>query len=793
MYISINWIKDFVDLDGIDIKGLINKFTLSTAEVEGYVEYGKNTYGIVVGKVLSVENVENSNKLHKLLVDIGNEKLQCVCGAKNVQVGINVAFAKAGSKVNGVDIEKTTIAGVESNGMCLSEKELGISEDHSGIMILDEELKLGIDIKKIIPVEDTVFEVDNKSLTNRPDLWGHYGIAREIAAITKRKLKPLELEDLEKYNDLVKLNINVEDKDDCLRYSAMTVDNITKKVSSYKIKTRLTYCGLRPINFLADMTNYIMLELGQPLHAFDKNFVKSINVKRLKEDNKFITLDNTERLLPKGTLMIHNDNTPVAIAGIMGGKDTEITDETNSLFLESANFDGVLIRKTALNISHRTDASARYEKMLDPELTKLAISRFIKILKDEDKDAKVSSSFTDVYLKKYPHIDIDITREYINKKIGVDFSIEEIIDILTSLEYDVKVNGESLVIGVPTFRATKDVSMKDDIIEEIARIYGYDNIVPQTNFWKVEPVRDDEVRILDYEAKKILATKYNLNEIHSYVWYDTKLNNELGIKTEDNLKIVNGLNRLDSTLRRNMGPTILNYIYKNIKNYDEFGIFEIGRTFDYNFDGKDAKESKVLGIGLTSIKENDEELVFKVKSMIEAIASINKNITLDYVENTVYNENYMHPINTFNIKYNNSLLGYISVVHPMVKDNINPKSSIVVAELLIENLANIKEEARIYKEISRYQTVEFDFSIMVDKQVKYIDIENAINTSNLKYLISYELIDIYENEIKLKNKKSVTIRFSIGSYDKTLTKEEIDEERQKLIENFLKNNMIINV
>ena len=793
MYISINWIKDFVDLDGIDIKGLINKFTLSTAEVEGYVEYGKNTYGIVVGKVLSVENVENSNKLHKLLVDIGNEKLQCVCGAKNVQVGINVAFAKAGSKVNGVDIEKTTIAGVESNGMCLSEKELGISEDHSGIMILDEELKLGIDIKKIIPVEDTVFEVDNKSLTNRPDLWGHYGIAREIAAITKRKLKPLELEDLEKYNDLVKLNINVEDKDDCLRYSAMTVDNITKKVSSYKIKTRLTYCGLRPINFLADMTNYIMLELGQPLHAFDKNFVKSINVKRLKEDNKFITLDNTERLLPKGTLMIHNDNTPVAIAGIMGGKDTEITDETNSLFLESANFDGVLIRKTALNISHRTDASARYEKMLDPELTKLAISRFIKILKDEDKDAKVSSSFTDVYLKKYPHIDIDITREYINKKIGVDFSIEEIIDILTSLEYDVKVNGESLVIGVPTFRATKDVSMKDDIIEEIARLYGYDNIVPQTNFWKVEPVRDDEVRILDYEAKKILATKYNLNEIHSYVWYDTKLNNELGIKTEDNLKIVNGLNRLDSTLRRNMGPTILNYIYKNIKNYDEFGIFEIGRTFDYNFDGKDAKESKVLGIGLTSIKENDEELVFKVKSMIEAIASINKNITLDYVENTVYNENYMHPINTFNIKYNNSLLGYISVVHPMVKDNINPKSSIVVAELLIENLANIKEEARIYKEISRYQTVEFDFSIMVDKQVKYIDIENAINTSNLKYLISYELIDIYENEIKLKNKKSVTIRFSIGSYDKTLTKEEIDEERQKLIENFLKNNMIINV
>lgn len=789
MYISINWIKDFVDLDGIDVKELINKFTLSTAEVEGTKFYGLDTKNVVVGQIVSCEDVENSKKLHRLLIDVGDEKIKCVCGAPNVKIGAKVAFAKAGGMVNGLSIEKANIAGNESFGMCLSEKELGISENHSGIMILDDDLKLGTDIKKIIPIEDVVFEVDNKSLTNRPDLWGHYGIAREIAAITKRELKPLEVENLDEYNSLKKLDINVESMDDCYRYSAITVDNVTKCQSSYKMKTRLTYCGLRPINLLADMTNYIMLELGQPLHAFDKNFVKSINVKRIKEDISFTTLDGKRRDLPKGTLMIHNDEKEVAIAGVMGGEDTQITKDTTSLFLESANFDGVLIRKTASALALRTDASARYEKMLDPELTKIAISRFIKVLKEEDNQVSVSSSFTDVYLKHYPKITIDIDKEYINKKIGVEFSIEKIVDILKSLEYEVEVEGENIKIGVPTFRATKDVSQKADIIEEIARIYGYDNIVPQTNLWKVTPVLEEEQRVIDYEIKKLLAEKYAMSEVHSYVWYDTKLNNELGIKVEDNLKIVNGLSRLDSTLRKNMAPTILYDIYKNIKNYDEFGIFEIGRVFDYKFDGKNCVETKRLGLGITSIKKSEEELLFEVKSMIESIAKLNKNISLQYVENNIFTDNYLHPVNTFVIKYNEILLGYISVLNPRIKDAINPKSKIVIAELLLDNFANISKKDVLYREISRYQTVDFDFSINVEKDVKYIDVCNVLASLKLDYLIDYKLIDVYEKQ----EKKSITIRFKVGSYDKTLTKEEIDSQRQILIDGLKQQNMIINL
>lgn len=793
MFISINWIKDFVNLDGIDIKDLIYKFTMSTAEVEGIIEYGKNTRDVVVAKVLSVENVENSKKLHKLVVDIGDKKVNCICGAPNVKEGIKVAFAKEGSLVNGLSITKTTIAGHESSGMCLSEKELGISDDNSGIMILDDKYNIGEDIKNIIPIDDIIYEIDNKSLTNRPDLWGHYGIAREIAAITNRKLEPLEVENLDKYNDLKKLDINIEDSNLCYRYTGLTIDNVNKKTSSYKMKTRLTYCGLRPISLLVDMTNYIMLELGQPMHAFDKEFIKKINVKTLKNDEEFVTLDGNKRNLKQGTLMIYNENKPVAIAGVMGGENTQITDATTSLFLESANFNAVSVRKTASAIALRTDASARYEKTLDPELTKLAIERFVKILKDEDDDIKVSSRLSDVYVNKYPVITIDISREYINKKIGVNFSDEMIEKVLTSLYFKIIENKNgNFKIEVPSFRATKDVSGKADIIEEISRIYGYDNIVPQTNLWKVEPVKEDSLRELEYNIKTLLAQKYGMSEVHSYVWYDTKLNSELGIEVHDNLKIVNGLSKLDSTLRYNMVPTMLYAIYKNIKNFDEIGVFEIGRTFEYKEKGKDCVENKVLGIGKSSISKTEEELMFEVKSMIENISNINKHVSLNYVCNSKFDDNFIHPVNSYEVKYGDECLGYISVLNPRIKDAINKKSNIVVAQINIDMLDKIKYLDIQYEEISKYQTVDFDLSIIVDKNVSYFEMENVIKDANMLYLKSYSLIDVYENEEKLKGKKNITIRVNIGANDKTLTKDEIDTERNQLITNLKKYNMIVN-
>lgn len=794
MYISINWIKDFVNLDGVDIDKLIYKFTMSTAEVEGITKYGQDISGVIVAKILSVENVENSKKLHKLMVDTGKEKLQVICGAPNVKEGAKVVYAQVGSVVQGQKIGQATLAGQISNGMCLSEKELGISDDHSGIIILDDDAKLGEDIKNIIPIDDVVYEVDNKSLTNRPDLWGHYGIAREIAVITKRELKPLDIENLALYNDLEKLSIGVEAQDDeqlCLRFSAMRVENVTKKQASWKMKVRLYYCGMRSINLLADMTNYIMLELGQPMHAYDNRKVSCVEVKTLKEDSEFTTLDSQLRKLDKGTLMIYNDKEPVGVAGVMGGLASEIVDDTTTLFLESANFNAVTIRKTASKLDLRTDAAARYEKTLDPELTELAIARFIKLLKEEDKDIKITSAFSDVYIQKYPHITIKLDKDYIDRSIGKVLPMENIVTTLKNLEFGVKLDGNNLTVDVPSFRATKDVSQKADIIEEIARIYGYDNIEAKTNLWKVSPVAKDPVRELEYSAKELLASKYGMNEIHSYVWYNTELNQELGIKVEDNLKIVNGIVRLDNTLRREMAPTMLYAINKNLKYMPECRVFEIGRTFEYHFDGKEAKEYKVLGLAVASCKDTEKNLAYEVKSMIDSIVKINKNLDVEYKNVNDVKSNWMHPINTFEIDVDNKNLGYISVVHPKIKDAINSKASIVVAELRIDTLGEILKRDISYKEVSKYQTVNFDLSLIVDKDTKYSEIEKVIKDSNMKFLMEYSLVDIYENEEKLAGKKTITIRFTIGSYTDTLTKEQIDTERETVLKALSSNNMVI--
>ncbi len=792
MFISINWIKDFVDLDGIDIENLIYKFTMSTAEVEGIIKHGQDVENVIVAQILSVENVENSKKLHKLMVDTGKEKLQVICGAPNVRVNAKVAFAQVGSIVGGQKIGQATLAGQISNGMCLSEKELGISDDHSGIIILDDDVKLGEDIKNIIPVDDIIYEVDNKSLTNRPDLWGHYGIAREIATITGRKLKPLEVEDLEMYKDLEELKINVEKQDPdqlCLRYSALRVENVNKKQASWKMKVRLFYCGMRSINLLADMTNYIMLEIGQPMHAFDNRMVSSINVQTLKEDVKFTTLDGQERALEKGTLMIENDKEPVAIAGVMGGIASEIKDDTTTLFLESANFSAVQIRKTASKLDLRTDAAAHYEKTLDPELTKIAIARFIKVLREEDNGIKVTSRFSDCYVKKYPHIVITIDKDYIDRSIGKELSMDEITTTLKNLEFGLIVDGNTLTIDVPSFRATKDISQKADIIEEIARIHGYDNIEPTTSMWKVSPVQMDSSRELEYSSKELLATKYGMNEIHSYVWYDTQANQELGIEVKDNIKIVNGIVRLDNTLRREMAPTILYAINKNAKYMNECRVFEIGRTFDYNFDGKDVLENKVLAMGIASTKESEKELCYEAKSVVDSIVMINKNLNVEYKNIENVENNWMHPVNSFEILVNSVSLGYISVVHPKIKDNINSKLNIVVSEIRIDLLSQIAKKEISYKETTKYQTVNFDLSLIVNEDTKYGEIEQIIKSSDMKYLIDYALIDIYENKEKLLGKKTITVRFTIGSYEDTLTKEQIDEERN-IILSILKNNGI---
>ena len=479
MLVSINWIRDYVDLDGCDIKELINKFTLATAEVEDIYYMGRDVQKVVVGEIKTLENHPESKKLHLLTVDIGDRVVNCVCGAPNVKVGQKVAFATAGGRVVAGEISKTTVAGYESEGMCCSEKELGISDENSGIMELDPAYKNGTDIKELFPIDDVVFEVDNKSLTNRPDLWGHYGIAREFAALTGRELKPLDLAELDSDSEDI-IPVTVGDTDHVYRYSCLRMANITKHVSPMEIRIRLFYCGMRPINLLADLTNYIMLEIGQPTHAFDASKVDSIKVDTPKEEIDFVTLD-----------------------GAVG--------DTSSVVLESANFDGICVRKSSSRLGLRTDASARYEKMLDPELTVLAIKRFVKLVKDIDGGAVIDSKLTDEYVKRYPQITLTFDKAYVDRYTGIEISNERIVQTLTLLGFGVDEKDGVFTVTVPSWRATKDVTIKADIIEEITRIYGYDNFEITTTRSPLKPVHSAPERLIADEIKDILVKKYSMH------------------------------------------------------------------------------------------------------------------------------------------------------------------------------------------------------------------------------------------------------------------------------------------
>lgn len=782
MYISMNWISEFTDLSGINLKELIGRFTLSTAEVEEIHEYGRNIRDVVVGKIIEIKDHPNSKKLHLVKVDIGSEVVDCVCGAPNVFVGAVVAFAKLGGQVGDLEIKEAKIAGEISHGMCCSEKELGISDDHSGLLILDDIYKLGTDIKSFMQLEDTVFEVDNKSLTNRPDLWGHYGIAREIAVLTKRPLGPLDVFNTEKYSNLAKIDVKVEDAEKCFRYSCITVSNIKVKKSPLNMKIRLTYCGMRPINLLADLTNYLMMELGQPMHAFDNAKVSKIRVKTYPEVINFKTLDGVERRIDTETLLICDEKEPVAVAGIMGGELSEITQDTDSVLLESANFDAVSTRKSATRLGLRTDASSRYEKTIDPEMTVPAIERFLKLLATIDPGVKVSSTMTDCYVKHYNTVEIDFDKAYVDKYTGIDISSDQIEATLSALGFAVTRKGNNFSLVVPSWRATKDVTMKADIIEEITRIYGYDNFDIRSVKSFLTPVRHSVERNNEYSIKQLLTGRYAMNEVHSYIWYETKMNKELGILTEPNVRVINSITAENDTIRSTMIPSLLGFVSRNVDNYPEMGMFEIGRVADgLRTDGL-CDERKRLGFVVASKKLSDKEIYFKCKEIVEQIIKSVKNITPTFTtKDELAKYNYVHPINCAGIKLKDVEIGYFSVINPKIKNRIDKKLNVAFAEIDIENMEKVAVEPLRYAEVSKYPGVTIDLSLLTDKTLRYDSIVSYVKEYKCEYLTNFYLVDIFEDEKLLPGKKSVSVRFEFGSMEKTLEGQEIQTMVDELL------------
>ena len=765
----MNWIGDFVDLSGLDKKALIRNFTLSTAEVEDIIVKGEDTHGVVVAKILSVENHPTSKKLHLLKVDRGGEVVDIVCGAPNVREGMKVALATSGGAVCGHPINPATIAGFTSYGMCCSEAELGISDDNSGIWEITDDIPLGTDVKDVYDIDDIIFEVDNKSLTNRPDLWSHYGIAREFATITGRELKAPAVVELSDYDSLPAVSVDVRATELAYRYSAIKVENITRKVSPVNMRIRLYYCGSRAINFLADLTNYVMMELGQPMHAFDNRKVDKIEVQTFKSGLKFTTLDGVERDIDENMLMITSGDVPVAIAGVMGGDASKIEDDTTSLLLESATFDGVSVRKTTTRLGLRTDASMRYEKMLDPELCKAATARLLKLLSDCDEGATVISSFTDSYVRRYPTIVLDFDKRYVDRYTGIDIANETIVKTLTGLGFGVERDGDDYRVTVPSWRATKDVTIKADIIEEITRIYGYDNFEIFTSESALAPVRKEILKSDEDRMKDILVKSYRMHEVHSYIWSDSARNKELGIETPENVTVINAQTPDHSHLRVSMIPTLLSFVKENKGYLDTFGIFEIGHTVEGLRENGTCNEQNKLGCVLFSKTESEESLFMRARDAVSELCSdiLHKSAVFESID---ADYDFLHPVNTFSVTVDGVKVGYLSVPHPVVLQNVDKKCAIAFFEITTESFATVKSGVTAYREPSKFPAIEIDVTFNADvSAINFDKLAGDAKAAAGEILDDVKVKDIYEAD----GVTALTLRFSFVSRERTLTKQEL--------------------
>ena len=775
MKISCNNLKKHIkNSETIDFLSIWDKFTIRCAEVENVEVKGKDIDGVVVGEIIQCLPHEKSKKLHILTVDVGKEKLQIVCGAPNAREHIKTAVVKVGGHVCGFEITPRDLVGVTSYGMCCSEEELGFAEKSEGIIELPKEFENGKDIKEYMPyLEDIIVEIDNKSLTNRPDLWGHYGIAREIAAITDHELLPLDLATIPTNNK--DLDIKIDNPDLCFRYIGLKLGNITNNTTPLWMQVFLYYAGMRSISLIVDLTNYVMLELGQPMHAFDSRVVKNIEVGLAKDKDKFTTLDGIERNLTKNNLMIKNGKEYFAIAGVMGGLDSEILDDTTSIVLESASFDAASVRKTAISLGLRTEASARYEKSLDPNMCEIATKRFTYLLNEENKDLTFESNMTDNYPTKLVEKKVTLTKKKLARYMGMELDDKIVVKILESLGFKVKVLKEKYDVIVPTYRATKDIEIEEDLIEEIARIYGYENfeMIPlklDLTFKEHENIFDKE-----YEVKKYLSTKYNLSEVHTYLWYKTSFLNDIGIDK----KGVTLLSKADDNiLRDDLSISLLEVAQNNLKQVSNLGIYELGTEIV----GDDVK--RVLSIVLADDEDNTESIYYKGKEMLTNIIYNFKHKEIVFKENNKCEEYFNKDYGLVGQIDNKSIVS-INIVDNKVSKKIAKKKSIIVLKIDFDAFINLDKENLEYVSPSKYPKVTLDYTIIVGLDDKYKDIDLILNGFKSDIIKSRVLFDEYKDEYE----KRYTIRYVVGLDDKTLETNDIQNFQDEFIKYVKANNI----
>lgn len=784
MLVPISWLKDYVDFD-VKTEDLASALTMAGFNVENIIELGKDIINVVAGRIVLKEKHPNADKLYVCKVDIGDRELQIITGAQNINEGDIVPVALSGAVLpGGIKIEDSSFRGLTSQGMMCSPKELNLDtktlpdDQKTGILILPTNSPVGEDIKRILGLDETVLEIEVTA--NRPDCLSIIGIARETAAILKKEFRFPKLE-VPKGKDHIAQYTGAEliAPELCQRYTIRMIDNVKIKPSPLWMQKRLQAAGIRPINNIVDITNYVMLEIGQPLHAFDFDCLddNKIVVRRAKTGEKLKTLDGVERVLDEDILVIADSNKPVGIAGVMGGENSEITEKTKRVLLESATFNYANIRKTSRKLGVRTEASARFEKGLDPALAIKASERFVQLV-IQTQSGEVVDGVIDIYPQEIKPRRISMNSGKVNKLLGTNITIEEMENILNRLELKVlKKTDTNLTIEVPTFR--NDIAREADLAEEIGRIYGFNEIkatLPKgiTTLGKINKGQ----AVVD-KTKNILNS-CGLSEVMTYSFISPKVFHKINIPEGHSLRevitIKNPLGEDYSIMRTTIIPNLLDVIERNInRNIDEIKIFELGNIYR----PRDLllqelpDEDRVLAIGVVGKAD-----FYDLKGIIETLFD---NLNIDSYDFLPAKHPTFHPGRTAEILIKNEKIGVLGEIHPDVTEKYEINKRVYMCEINFERVIEATNLTFKYKPLPKFPAITRDIAVIVNEDIMAGDIKKTIEAEGGNIVEKIELFDVYKGRQIPDGYKSLAYSITFRSEERTLTDEDVTAIQEKIL------------
>jgi len=776
MKFSYNWLQEISGTKKTT-EELIDLVMLRGFELEesyGLAEQFKN---FVVGEVKKVEKHPDADRLNVAQVDLEEGAVQIVCGAPNLKVGQKVPVARSGAILpnSKMEIKKTEMRGVESNGMICAEDEIGLGKDHEGIMVLDNSLKTGSDLAEALKLDDQVLDFD--ILPNRShDCLSYQGLAREIAAMEGVNLDlNTDLNtDYQSKGEL--LGVEIEDKKSSPRYMGAVLENIKLGESPDWMKARLVASGMEPINNVVDITNYVMLETGSPLHAFDFNQVAddgkaNIVVRKAKKKEKLELLSDDKLELDKNDLVIANNKEVLALAGIKGGKKSGINQETDLIVLEAANFDLLGIRKSRQRHSLATESQARFEKGISPMLTEVALERAIELLKEHAGAELVETVDCNYFKNNEQKVDFEVKN--IEKLLGEKVDLEKAFNILENLGFAIEnKEQETVKVKVPYWRL--DVEGQFDFVEEIGRIKGYENIKAKPLMTSVKPSKRNLEREFEWKIKDSLSA-LGLDEIISYSFYGDK-DVEIGRVTGEHFELENPNSKDQNLMRRTLLPGVIVAGKLNQKNFKEFGLFEVGRV--YFADQEEHESLRVAGAYFNESLELPEVFYLtkeKIKSFLESVAG--RTVKFEFLEQA--ENNLMHPARRASIFIDNKKVGEIGEINPGAAKNYKIKKKFVVFELDFQAIFKAQKGKKIFQIINKYPFVERDLALFVEPKTEVFEIQEDIQKNGGKNLRGINLFDIFED--KKNNKKSFAFHLKFGKTDSTLKGKEVDKKMEDIM------------